>query len=267
MDARLISNSPYRPLIGLALGGGAVRGLAHLGVISVLEQAGIPIDVVSGTSVGALVGCLYCAGMDSRKGLEVAQNMRWSQLANLCWPSRGFISFARMERWLVSVIGDLTFSDLHLPFAAATTDLDTGQKVILDSGRLAPAVRASCSIPGIIDPVEMDGRLLGDGVLVDSVPISLARRLGADYVIGVDILAHTVREWWGAFGFGLDALEILARQAGGGVESADFLITPSLAGRTYLRFSHAERLFECGRQAAEERLPALQADLARMELV
>lgn len=250
--------------VGLALGGGVVRGVAHLGVLSVFEKEGIPIDYVSGSSVGALIGAIYCSGLTTEEALEVTSHTTWFHLANLTWPKRGLFSFDKMEYWLTLLLGDLLIEAMPRRFAAVTTDLDTGEKVVLERGRLAPAVRASCSIPGIVAPRLIDGRLLGDGTLVDSVPVSVAREMGADYVIGVDILQPTVREGWGAVGFGLDALEILVRQAGNGFQTADTIITPDLAGMTYIRFSKVKELFARGAQAAERSLERIQADLVRL---
>lgn len=238
-----------------------VRGFAHLGVISVLEEAGIIIDVVTGSSAGSLVGALYCYGMSTQEALENARHLNWLKIASLRFPSKGFFSFNRMERWLENLIGPLNFEDLPKPFAAITTDLDTGEKVVLQSGKLSPAVRASCSIPGFFEPRLIDGRVLGDGSLVDSIPVDSARQLGAEYVIGVDILTPTIREQWGAVGYGIDALEIVFQRTGGGYTTADCLISPNLAGCTYFRFSKVQELFDHGQAAARKMLPTIKADL------
>jgi NTE family protein len=240
-----MSKSRGKKRIGLALGGGAVRGLAHLGVLKVLLRAGIPIDCVSGTSVGSLIGAAYCAGMALERMEEIAAQIGWRQVASLTWPAQGFVTFAKMERWLVALLGDLVFADLATPLAIVATDLDNGQPVILREGRLAPAVRASCSIPGIVAPVKMNGRLLGDGVVVDNVPVAAARDL-ADYVIGVDICRPEYQRRLGPLGIGFAALETLARHAGEGVRAADCLISPDLA---------------LGARAAEEKLPLIHAAL------
>jgi NTE family protein len=116
-------------------------------------------------------------------------------------------------------------------------------------------VRASCSVPGFVTPLEIDGRLLGDGSLADTVPVDILREMGADYVIGVDIFTSSIRPRWGPFGMGFTAMEILVQRAGGGIDTADCLISPRLGGETYLRFSKRERLFKLGEEAAEEKLP------------
>lgn len=257
----MTSKPVNRPAVGLALGGGVVRGFAHLGVISVLEEAGIPIDVVSGSSAGSLVAALYSYGLSCQEALDIARHLNWLKIASLRFPSKGILSFHKLERWLDNLIGPIDIEDLPKTFAAVATDLQSGEKVVLDHGKLSPVLRASCSIPGIFDPCYIDGRPLGDGSLVDSIPVDIARQLGADYVIGVNILTPTVREHWGALGYGIDALEILIQRTGGGYDAADCLISPQLAGCTYLRFSKVDELFEHGQEAARKMLPTITADL------
>jgi len=169
-----------------------------------------------------------------------------------------------MEKWLVECLGDIRFEDLKIPFAAVTTDLATGKTVAITTGRLAPAVRASCSVPGILTPVHLDGMILGDGSISDDLPVSILRRMGADYVIAVDIFTPSLRTRGGALGMGLSAFEILVENAGGGIDAADCLITPDLAGNTYLRLSKYKQLFKLGEAAALERLPDIQEALGRV---
>ncbi len=246
-----------RKRVGLALGGGAARGLAHLGVLTVLEGAGVPIDFVAGTSAGAVVGAIYCAGFSMIKAIETATRMTWKNIARPTWPSKGFLSFDRMETWLVSELGDLQFSDLRIPFATIAVDINTGQQIVFREGRLATAIRASCSVPGIVAPVEMGGRSRVDGSLVNTIPVSVAREMGADYVIGVDIFPHAVRPSWGPFGLGFTAIEILVQNSGGGIKEADCLIAPQLSGASYLLFSRWKTVFDLGAAMALDRLPQI----------
>jgi NTE family protein len=250
-----------RKKVGLALGGGVARGLAHIGVLSVLEKAGIPIDYVAGTSAGSLIGVTYCAGMDVEAIKAIALRMHWWRLARPVWPSRGFVSFDPLARWLVRELGDLHFSQLQTPYAAIATDLDTGESVTLCEGRVAPAVQASCSVPGFVVPVELNGRLLGDGSLANTVPVSTLRAMGADFVIGVDIFSAAIRKRLGPFGMGVNAIEILVQRAGGGIDDADLLIRPRLGGASYLRFSLREKYFKLGEEAALAKLDELRAIL------
>ncbi|MEW5987284.1 MAG: patatin-like phospholipase family protein [Chloroflexota bacterium] len=247
--------------IGLALGGGVVRGMAHLGVLRVLEQAGIHFHCVTGTSAGALMGALYCAGLGAAGLHQLATQVGWRDIASLVWPRQGFVSFAKLEKWLVSLLGDLQFSDLRVPLAVMATDLRNGDLVVLQEGRLAPAVRASCSVPGFVVPLAMDGRLLGDGGVRDNLPVAAARAMGADYVIAVDLVGPKFDRRT-PLGIGFAALEILIEEAGGGRRTADCLITPDLCDCSYLRFSQVEKLIRRGEEAAERALPQIQEVLA-----
>lgn len=247
--------------IGLALGGGAVRGLAHLGVLTVLEREGISIDCVAGASVGAVVGAAYCAGLGAQQLTVISAQLGWRKIASPTWPIQGFVSFAKLERWLVDLLGDLDFADLAIPFAVVATDAASGAPVVLKEERLAPAVRASCSVPGIVPPVKMNGRLLVDGGVSDNLPVATVRALGADYVIGVDICRPLIRPRRGPLGIGFAALETLVQRVGGGIETTDCLISPDLGGFSYVRFSQREELINRGIRAAEAKLPLLRSAL------
>ncbi len=249
-----------RPVIGLALGGGVVRGIAHLGVLEVLIEAGIPIDVVAGTSAGSLMGALYLGGV-SEEGLALARHLHWRNFAVPVWPRRGLVSFRRMETWLHAHIGDPTFSDLPRPFATVALDIQRGERIVFHTGRVIPAVRASCTVAGFVEPFDWQGRQLVDGSFVDTVPVSVARALGAEYVIGVDIFVPGLRPHWGPWGYLFHVIEYMVQNAGGGVKEADCLIRPALGKQTYLRFSQAERLYQAGKNAALAALPRLRADL------
>jgi NTE family protein len=243
--------------IGLALGGGVVRGISHIGVLSALQEARIPIDYVAGSSAGSLIGALYCAGWSPDQIRETARNLRWRRLARLTWPRFGWVSFEPMARWLIKQLGDIQIGDLRIPFAAVATDLVTGEPVRFRQGRLATIVQASCSVPGLVAPTKIGNRTLGDGSLSDTVPVSILREMGAEYVIGVDIFPSVSRMRWGPFGMVLTGLEILVQHAGGGVELADCVIRPQLSGETYIRFSKTQEMIALGRQAVQLKLPQL----------
>lgn len=181
-----------RPRIGLALGGGGVRGLAHIGVLKVFEEAGLPIDCIAGTSIGGIFGSLWAVGKRSAEiETEVRHLTRLNKMMKLVdWlPSpRGLMPGHKFTRYLDAAIGpDVTFADLKIPLAVVATDLTHWQEVALDSGPVIDALRASMSVPGVFAPVEVDGRRLVDGGFVNNVPVDLARRLGADIVVAVDV--------------------------------------------------------------------------------
>ncbi len=177
--------------IGLALSGGGVRGLAHIGVLKVLEEAEIPIHAVTGTSAGGLIGALYAAGVSPQQmeeeALRMASPRRLLPFLNRALPFRGILSAQKVAEYLESFLDDLTFDQLRIPLAVVAVDLNSGQKVVLNEGRVVDAVRATTALPGLISPVERDGQLLVDGGLLDNLPADVARRMGAERVVAVDI--------------------------------------------------------------------------------
>jgi NTE family protein len=245
--------------IGLALGGGVVRGYAHIGVLSVLEREGIPIHCIAGASAGAIMGAMYAAGLSAGQIREGAMRLKWWHLARPVFPIRGLVSFAPMERWLMRALGDIRFEDLKLPFAAVATDLEAGQPITLREGRLAPAIRGSCSVPGLVVPLRLNGHLLCDGGISDNLPVSVARALGAEYVIGVNLFDPFIPRPRNLFSLGFAAIETMVRRAGGGIDSADCLISPDLVGNTYLRMSKRQELMAKGEVAAESQLECIRA--------
>ena len=254
-----------RKKVGLALGGGAARGLAHIGVLSVLEQADIPIDFIAGTSMGAMIGVAYCAGIEISQLLENAANTTWWQISSPTWPRHGWLSFEKMEHWITNMIGDVDIRDLAIPFAAVATDIETGERVIFQEGPVGKIIRASCSVPGVVEPLEYGGRLLCDGGISDNLPDYAARMLGSDYVIGVDVFAPAFRTFLGPAGALLAAVETMVQHAGGGDLDADCLIIPDLVGKSYIRLSKHEEIIAAGERAAREMLPVIQAALAEQE--
>ncbi len=250
------------PKIGLALSGGAVRGFAHIGVIEALCAAGIPIDAVAGTSVGSLMGAAFCAAMPLDQIRELAAYMNWSSLANPTLSRYGLLSFKKLEHYFKFMLGDLHFDDLNIPFAAVTTDLDSGKPVILRQGEVARAVRASCSIPGLVAPVEINGRKLVDGGISDNLPVDVARDLGADYVIGVDLMEPHLRPFVGPMGAGIFSVATMIQRSGGAPEQADCLITPKVGKLAHLvNFRNGDELIRLGYEAAQECVPGILADL------
>jgi NTE family protein len=241
----------------LALGGGVARGLAHIGVLSVLEKAGVPIDCIAGTSMGAIIGASYCAGLEIADLRRIAARTSWWQVSRPFLSASGLVTFNRMERWIEDNIGEFDVRDLAIPFAAVASDLVSGERVILAEGRLSTAIRASCSVPGFAPPVEINGRMLVDGGITDNIPADVARVLGADYVIGVDVFAPILRRRLGPLSQGLAAIETLVRNAGKGAQESDCLIIPKVEGRSYFRFSQYERLIALGEEAALAQLPTI----------
>jgi NTE family protein len=186
----MAAQSEGRLKVGLALGSGGARGAAHVGVLKVLEREGIEVVAIAGSSIGAMVGGAYAAGIPVERIEEEWKRASLPQVVRTflpTFPRAGLSSGAELERYLRSVFGDMRVEDLRIPFAALATDLDTGEAVVIREGPLVEALRASTAIPGIFRPVRWRGRILVDGGLVEPVPVRACRELGAELVIGVDV--------------------------------------------------------------------------------
>ncbi|KAA0211977.1 MAG: patatin-like phospholipase family protein [Burkholderiales bacterium] len=185
-----------RRRIGVALGSGSARGLAHIGVMRALVEAGVDVDVVAGTSMGAFVGAIFAAGKLDRLEADF-RGFDWASIAALLdpvFPRSGLIDGRRIGDFMRSQVAVERVEDLPIPFRAIATDIGSGETVAIDRGDLIAAVRASIAVPGIFTPVRSDGRILVDGGLVEPVPVSAARALGADLVIAVDLNHDIVLE-------------------------------------------------------------------------
>jgi len=178
---------------GLALGSGSARGWAHIGVIQALAEAGINIDYIAGTSIGSVVGSVFAAG-NLNALEEVAVRLDWKQIAYLfdvVLPKSGLIDGKKVAGFVRNHLSEINIEELPIPFCAVSTDLNTGEEVVIREGGIIEAVRASISIPGIFTPVRNNGRILVDGGLVNPVPVSVVKEMGADFVIAVD-LSHGI---------------------------------------------------------------------------
>ncbi len=183
--------NPFRKkTIGLALGSGAARGIAHIGVLKALQEKNIKLDYISGCSMGALIGGAYAAGMSVKQLEDIATQNDWKLMAKMFFPSFSRSSLVKskfLEEFILSIFGDKNFNDLKIPFSAVATDINTGEPVILDSGDLKSAIRASVSIPVMFVPASVNGRRLADGALVNPVPVDILRNKKIDKIIAVSI--------------------------------------------------------------------------------
>lgn len=173
---------------GLALGSGAARGMAHIGVLKVLEKTGVRIDAIAGTSIGAFIGALYASGVSVAQMEEVACNVDWRQLARLLdptLPTSGLIDGRKVAQFMAELLPVQTFEELKIPLAVVATDVETGEMLIIKKGNLLQALQAAIAFPGIFTPVRFGDRFLVDGGLCNPVPVDVVRELGADFVIGV----------------------------------------------------------------------------------
>jgi NTE family protein len=245
-----------RPRIGLALSGGAARGIAHVGVLRALEENQIPIDAIAGASAGALIGGAYASGLTIAELEAMARNFRWRHTSRLSFSRLGLQSNAPMEKFLRAHLPVTRFEDLKIPFAAVAMDLRKGTPVVFrDEGDLPFAIRASACIPAIYTPIrEPGGRWLVDGGLVANLPIGYARELGADIVIGVDVNLGGVD----FFGDPRTALGVLAHVfvaverivSNQQRADADLLITPKVGHIRWDQTRRADELVQAGYDAA-----------------
>ncbi len=173
--------------VGLALGGGSVRGLAHIGILKVLKKHNIPIDLIAGTSIGAVIGAAYCAGVEPEELEKISLTKDWKELVDFTIPKKGFIIGQKIKNYIRQLTKNKRFSDLRIPLSVVATDLNKQEKVVFERGNVANATRASISLPGIFNPVRLGSRELVDGGLVDPVPFAEVIRRGADIVIAVDL--------------------------------------------------------------------------------
>jgi NTE family protein len=264
--------------IGLALSGGAARGLAHVGVLDVLQKEGIPIDMIAGTSAGAVMGAVYASGQDTGKMIEQALDTRWKRIPMIdpSFPKTGFIKGRKIKNLLSSFLGgNIKFSDLKIPFACVATDIDTGEEVVINSGSVPDALRASISIPGIFTIVKWEGRYLVDGGLSTPVPVNVVKHMGSDFVIAVNVNPHVSDRMGKSNKIRAEAhkephiFQVIMQSiyittyavALHSLKAADVVIEPDLGHIGAGDFQKAQELVTLGQQAAREAIPEIKKKL------
>src|SRR6266404_2701032 len=261
-----------RPRVGLALSGGAARGIAHVGVLRALEENAIPIDPIAGASAGGMIGGAYAAGLSIAQLEAMARKFRWRHMGRLSFSRLGLHSNAPMEEFLRACLPVSRFEDLRIPFAALATDLQNGTAVVLrDTGDLTFAIRASVCLPAFYVPVrDPEGRLLVDGGLVANLPISYARDLGADIVIAVDVGAdgarfmEVPRTALGVLTQTFVAVErIVSNQES---SKADLIIIPKIGHIRWDETRRADELLQIGYDAAIASIDDIKKLIARHPL-
>lgn len=260
----LVAAHAPEPRIALVLGGGAARGFAHVGVLRVLEQEKIPVDLIVGTSVGSLIGALYAEERNSFELEWTAFKLEKEDLFDYgvmnVVTGMSFAAGERLERWVADKVKAKNIEEMKVPFAAVATDLNWGTRVVLDRGPVAKAVRASSAIPGVFPPVQHMGKILVDGGVVDNIPISVAREKGADLVVAVDIsenLGNTnIRN---VIDVVLQATNIMfALNVEHSKRGADVLVTPRIGDVTMLDFGQKKRCMQAGIEATREAVPRIR---------
>lgn len=245
--------------VGLALGSGGLRGLAHVGVLKIFEKYHVPIDYLAGCSIGSLIGAIYAAGLDIDSILKLAKGLKRRHWLDFIIPKRGLISGDRLLEMVSLLTKNKTFSELNIPLSIVATDIIHGQEVIFTTGNVAQAVRASTSVPGVFVPYELNGRTFVDGAVVNPTPVDVVRKMGADIVIGVD-LAHeesgySVNNIFDAILQSIDIMEreLLKYRA----FDCDILISPAVTHISPSSFSCIDEAVELGEQAACNVLPKI----------
>jgi len=255
---------PKPPRIGLALGGGAARGFAHIGVIQVLEESGIRPDLVVGTSAGSLVAALYASGKGGAALGRLADSMDESAFTDWSFPGRGLIRGEALARYVRENTGNRTIEKLPLPLGIVATDLDSGAPILFQRGDPGVAVRASSAVPAVFQPVRIGTHEYVDGGLVSPVPVRFARQMGAEIVIAVDISAVPDGNATGdPMRMLLQTFAIMGRSINGfELRDADVVLSPKLPGVSSADFASRKKSILAGREAALAALPALRAKIA-----
>ncbi|MFZ3220242.1 MAG: patatin-like phospholipase family protein [Rhodoferax sp.] len=250
----------------MALGGGAARGFAHVGVIQVLEEAGIRPTLVTGTSAGSLVAAIYASGKNGKQLQRVAETMEEGTITDWTLPlfNRGMLRGDALARYVNGQVSSRLIEDMPLPLGIVATDLNSGQSMLFQRGDTGTAVRASSAVPAVFQPVKISGREYVDGGLVSPVPVRAARQMGADLVIAVDISSppdgnlgggtvDVLMQTFSIMGKSINSFEL---------KEADVVVRPALTGVSSSDFSARKRSIEAGRQAMLQLLPQLRLAIA-----
>ncbi|KUO52416.1 MAG: hypothetical protein APF76_05115 [Desulfitibacter sp. BRH_c19] len=261
-----------RPTVGLALGAGAAKGMAHLGVLMVLEEEKIPVHVIAGTSIGSVFGALYADNADLNLVAKMACTMRHQQFVDIVLPKMGLIKGEKIEELFKVITKNKNFNELAKPFFAIAADIETGEEVVINTGKVADALRASVSIPGIFKPKRIANRLLVDGAVKNHVPINILRLQGADYIIAVDVRfggriggKHNVQTIFDVILMSLEIthFEHVQRLC----HECNALIQPDLSHISPTRFDRAEECIELGIGEARRIIPAIKKDLQALGVI
>ena len=251
--------------VGLALSGGVAYGVAQIGVLRILEKAGIEIDCLAGTSAGSIIAAAYASGLPVSRIEEIGVNTKWGELFGFRPSRKGLVSSRPIEEYIQKYLKVGTFEELRKPLAVVTTDICSGEEIVFTQGPLDKAIRASCSIPGIYSPVELAGSQLVDGGMAENVPVKALKALGADVVIAVNVLGHRQ-----IFPPASNIFQILMRvwyffvkEESSWREKADVVIEPDLRMFDLFDFSAGKSIIEAGEKAAKRQIPKIKQVLQR----
>jgi len=251
--------------IGLALGGGAARGFAHVGVIKALENQGIFADIIVGTSAGSVVGALYAAGNDGFELQKLAHKLDESKISDWSMPDRGVLKGEALQQFINEAVAHRPLEALKKPFAAVATDLRSGESIVFRTGNTGMAVRASSTVPGVFQPVTINGREYVDGGLTSLVPVRAARQMGSDVVIAVDISARPGNQpVRGTLDILLQTVTIMGQSlARFELKEADVVIRPQVGALGSTDFLARHDAILAGEQAVQQALPQIREMLRK----
>jgi NTE family protein len=260
-------NGATRPKIGLALAGGFARGIAHIGVLRVLREAHIPIDMVAGTSVGALIGTCYCAGVSPEAMERVAHHTTFADLGRWTPSWLGLANNLRLEQYLKRLTPVQRFEELTTPLAITATDINSGLSVYFREGPLGPPLRASCAYPGLFVPVQYDDRTLVDGFLTSLVPVEGVRQMGADVVIAVYLEAGAIDKPRTFTDILSRSFTIIQKQIDAEWRKrSDVIIEPNVKPFVWDDFSRTSEMVRAGEEATLKLLPVIRAAIAAKKI-
>jgi len=252
-----------RPKIGVALGSGGARGFAHVGVLKVFQEEGIPVDLIAGSSMGALVGSFYAAGQQMDNMIKLANAFQRKYFLDFTVPKMGFIAGKRIKEFIRLFTYGKNIEELNIPLAIIATDINKAEKVIFTQGPISDAVRASIAIPGIFVPEKIDGKLLVDGGVIDRVPVSVVKDMGADITIGVDVSqVKRNAEISTIFDVIMQSIDILQLEI---IENrqiaSDVMIRPPVGKYNSRTFTNINEIIEAGEKEARKMIPAIREQI------
>jgi len=253
-------NNPKRPKIGLALGGGSALGSLHIGVLQALYDNDIPIDCISGTSAGAMIAACYAFGVPIKEMIAKTTGLSWYGLSSFIYPKLGLVSNMAAGKLLEDIIGKVNIEDADIPLAIIATNIETGEKTIFRKGNVVNAVRASTCIPGLFVPVELDGVSFVDGGLVENVPLSPLKDMGAEVRIGVNL------DRWHPKGKPKNVVDVListmdviiGQQESLNLQNSEILIEPHLEKYSLSDFKKSGELIDEGYRATTLMIPEIR---------
>ena len=263
--APTVVQSKPKAVIGLALGGGASKGFAHIGVIKVLRENNIPINIVTGTSAGSIVGSLYASGMSPDRLELEAQILDKTNLVDLTLSTSGFIKGQKLQDFINAKVNNRLIQQLPIKFAAVATEFGTGRMVTFNNGNTGQAVRASASVPNVFQPVQIGNARYVDGGLVAPVPVSSAKKMGANFVIAVDISQKPAKAASGFLAQLDQSLNIMSVAAlNNELKQANVVIRPQVQQLGAIGgFDQRDQAIKLGEEAARKALPQIKAQLAK----